>query len=117
MSYEEPDQLFVVMWCNEGLECVIKADNPDHERTLAILKGSQPPQDIEKTVGMLMMRARFNTQRHYEIYSIMGAPGVDENMIRDMFEKGDPQYAADLIRSRGNKIYSDRAEPGRYKIL
>jgi cell division ATPase FtsA len=53
------------------------------------------------------MRAQANTQRHYEIYAI----GVDGNItqedIAEMF-KTDAQYAADLIRARGEKIYSDR---------
>lgn len=116
MSYKEPDQLFVVMWCNEGLECVLEANNPEHEKTMAILSGKPIPQNIEKTVGMMTIRARMNAHRHYEIYSVSAAPGVDKQMIIDMFEKGDPQYAAELIRERGTKIYSDRAESGRFKI-
>lgn len=115
MSNNLPDQLFVVCWCNTGLECVIAAHNPEHQKTMAILANKPVPENIEKIVGMLTLRARFNIQRHYEIYSVLGADGVDEDMIRQMFENA-PQYAANLIRERGTQLYSDRAEPGRYKI-
>jgi hypothetical protein len=53
------------------------------------------------------LRARFNTQRHYEIYAIGVDGTITQEDIRDMFET-DPQYAADLIRARGERIYSDR---------
>jgi len=53
------------------------------------------------------LRARYNTQRCYEIYAIGVDGTITQEDIRDMFET-DPQYAADLIRARGEKIYSDR---------
>ena len=53
------------------------------------------------------MRARTNTQRCYEIYAIGVDGSITQDDIAAMF-KTDPQYAADLIRERGEKIYSDR---------
>jgi cell division ATPase FtsA len=53
------------------------------------------------------MRAQANTQRHYEIYAIGVDGSITQDDIAEMF-RTDPQYAADLIRAQGEKIYSDR---------
>jgi hypothetical protein len=59
---------------------------------------------------MMVLRARFNPQRHYEVYSIAADNGITDEDIRGMFD-ADPQCAADIIRERGNKIFSDRVKP------
>jgi len=63
-----------------------------------------------------MMRARANGQRHYEIYTMMVQEGITDEDIRGMFE-ADPQGSADLIRDRGNQIYSDRVNQKEVKIV
>jgi len=55
-----------------------------------------------------MLRARFNSQRHYEIYTFNAVEGIGEQDIRDMFDNN-PQMAADTIRRVGHCMYSDRA--------
>jgi hypothetical protein len=57
---------------------------------------------------MWRLRARFNTQRNYEIYIVHATPEITQEDIREMFE-ADPQTAADTIRRLGHKFYSDRA--------
>jgi hypothetical protein len=61
------------------------------------------------------MRAKLNTHRHYEIYAVDCDEGVNEGLWRVMWETN-PQGTADLIREKGLKIYSDRAEKNRIKI-
>jgi hypothetical protein len=63
----------------------------------------------------MMLRARVNSQRHYELYAIDCDNSIDKTDIEQMFET-DPQSAADLFRSRGHRLYSDRAEKNRVKI-
>jgi len=53
------------------------------------------------------LRARYNTQRHYEIYAIGVDASLDREQLVEMFDQ-DPQSAADLIRARGQQLYSDR---------
>jgi hypothetical protein len=72
-------------------------DNPD--------QGRDP--NIGSIVNMIMLRARFNSQRFYEIYTIDTEDDISDKQLRDMFE-ADPQGSADLIRVRGRKLYSDR---------
>lgn len=96
---------FAVMWDCHGLESVVRIPNPA-DTTFALLKGVEPPRP--PNILHWQLRARYNSQRHYEIYVITATPGIEEQHIRDMFD-ADPQSAADTIRRIGNKFYSDRA--------
>jgi len=97
---------FAIMWDCQGLEAVARLPDPA-DTTFALLKGVEPPRP--PNINMWELRARYNNQRHYEIYLITAVPGIDEDDIRDMFE-ADPQGAADTIRRIGNKFYSDRRD-------
>jgi len=96
---------FAVMWDCHGLESIGEIIDPALQ-AWAIL-GNKPVPREDFNIEHWKLRARYNTQRCYEIYAI----GVDGNItqedIVEMF-KTDPQYAADLIRARGEKLYSDR---------
>jgi hypothetical protein len=107
MSDEEESRprTFCVMWDCNGLEAVGEIIDPAM-KTWAVLANKPVPRE-DFNIQHWKLRARYNAQRCYEIYAI----GVDGNItqedIVDMF-RTDPQYAADLIRARGEKIYSDR---------
>jgi hypothetical protein len=102
---EDPrNGMFAIMWDCYGLEAVARVPNPA-DRTFALLKGIEPP--AMPNINMWELRARFNTQRNYEIYLITATPGIDEDDIRAMFE-ADPQGSADTIRRIGQKFFSDR---------
>ena len=106
MDHEElRPRSFVVMWDCNGLESIGEIVDPAFKIWAVIANKPVPKENFN--LEHWKLRARFNAQRHYEIYAI----GVDGNISRedivDMF-KSDPQYAADLIRDRGEKIYSDR---------
>ena len=99
--------LFLVSWDCNGLEAVINVTDYEKEMVWAELKNEDPPVRLGSMVNHLMLRARANSQRHYEIYTMMVQEGITDEDIRTMFEQN-PQGSADLIRDRGNKIYSDR---------
>ena len=102
MMDEEEPRTFCVMWDCNGLEAIGEVVDPAL-KTWAILANKPVPRE-DFNVLHWQMRAQANTQRHYEIYAI----GVDGNITQEdiaaMF-KTDPQYAADLIRARGERIY------------
>jgi hypothetical protein len=56
----------------------------------------------------LILRARANSQRHYEIYQFT-TDGIDMDDVKSMFEDN-PQFIVNHIRKNGRKIYSDRFE-------
>lgn len=107
----EPDyenNVFIFSWDMYGLEACINATEMDRAKTFAVLANQEyRGQDIGQIIEHLTLRARFNVQRHYEIYSIAVTPDISKEMLVDEFEKN-PQEMANLIRERGNKIYSDR---------
>lgn len=94
---------YLVMWCNEGLETLINITQREQENVMSVLKGEQ----IKHTnpIHYMILRAKFNTQRHYEIYVFNSE--IDEMSIRQFFEDS-PQTIVDAIRRVGHKIYSDR---------
>ena len=97
-------QQFAIMWDCHGLEAIQRVPDPA-DTTFALLKGEKPPE----LPNLLHwgLRARYNTQRHYEIYIITAQPGIEKEDIVEMFTN-DPQSAADTIRRIGHKFYSDR---------
>jgi hypothetical protein len=106
---------FVVMWDNTGLEFVGDWTDFNQDSMWSTLQGKKS----EKTFVNLMhleLRARYNTHRHYEIYLINAAEGIRADDIRDMFA-ADPQTAADIIREKGHKYYSDRVNTNQVKIV
>ena len=104
--------MFAIMWDCQGLEAVEAVPDPA-ETTFALLKGVEPPRP--PNILHWQLRARYNSHRHYEIYIITAAPGIDSDDIREMFENN-PQTAADTIRRIGHKYHSDRSQEDRVVI-
>jgi hypothetical protein len=105
-----------------GLECLINVTKLDKEHEqwekeniFRILK------DQDKTLKpahvpleMMIMRARVNGQRCYEIYAFDSE--LAEQDIREIFEDS-PQVMVDAIRNIGHKFYSDRANKKQQVIV
>jgi hypothetical protein len=108
------DRTFIVMWCSEGLECVVDITSIERKNSWAILKGE--PTTALPNLNAMVLRARYNSQRSYEIYLVTAVPEITEQDIAEMFENS-PQEAADLIRERGRQIYSDRANKSKVVIV
>ncbi len=114
---------YLLSWDCYGLEACINVSDIDKEQMWETLKEdlNNPNHNKGRTntvgsiVNMLMLRAKFNTQRHYEIYAVDTEDEISESDLREMFDR-DPQHSADLIRERGRKLYSDRSEEHKIKI-
>ena len=113
---------YIIYWCNEGLEAVVditeqlaNANVREKEKIFDIIKNPEieHPNDymreINRMVNTMIMRGMANTQRHYEIYSLHTTDEISKADLEKLFEES-PQTTADLIRTRGTKIYCDRAE-------
>ena len=107
---------FVVMWDMLGLESLINVTKmeQEHERwekenIWRILKEDKTTTKPDSGVPlhMMIMRARYNSHRHYEIYAFDSE--LSEEDIRETFENS-PQVMADAIRNVGHKFYSDRVD-------
>jgi hypothetical protein len=105
---------FLIMWCSEGLECCIDVTEDQQRRMWQTLRGEPVSETAIPNYNHLLLRARYNSQRHYEIYSVEATDGITAEDIREMFE-ANPQSAADTIRRLGHCLHSDRAE--RHRVL
>jgi hypothetical protein len=95
-----------------GLESIFSVDDALQEvenyekdkiwKTLKEEAVGQRPNPIP--LQMLIMRARYNSQRSYEIYTFSTTMSMNE--VRKFFAD-DPQPIVEWIRENGNKIYSD----------
>lgn len=101
------EHAFIVMWCCDGLEWVEDITNQEGKALWSILKGEEA-KSLSPALRMAVLRARYNPQRFYEIYSITAVDGITKKDIIEMFNLN-PQSAAEIIREKGYKIYSDRA--------
>jgi len=103
---------FIFSWDNLGIESIVpisQYETIDRDNTMRILREQQTVRNpINGVLQMLLLRARFNPQRHYEIYAIDCDPSLDEKFWREQWDEF-PQETAELIRERGHKLYSDRS--------
>lgn len=111
---------YIFSWDQLGIESIIpitQYEKWDQKQLMQLIKdGSKvQPNPVRRTIHMLMMRARFNSHRHYEIYAVDCDADMSEDLWREQWETC-PQETADLIRARGVKIFSDRAEVKKIKI-
>jgi hypothetical protein len=121
VKHKSKHNAFLLSWDMTGLESCIDITNleklvesGEKKRMWQILSdpdacdpGNQSASMLNQMVQHILLRARANSQRHYEVYTIQTTPGVSEQDMWDMFTN-DPQMAADLVRERGNQLYSDR---------
>lgn len=110
-------ETYILSWDQTGLEACINVTEIEKEEMWNTLKSveSNRTSKVGSILQSLTLRARFNTHRHYEIYAIDVADGIAKEDLESMFND-DPQGSADLIRSRGRQLYSDRAAPDRVVI-
>ena len=110
---------YLVYWCEEGLESVVpitEYEQWDRDNTFRVLNDQEPVRNpMNSLIQNMILRAKFNEQRHYELYAIDCDHSIRKTDIEQMFED-DPQTAADLFRSRGHRLYSSRAEKNRVRI-
>ena len=113
---------FIAMWDMTGLECLINVtkiekehEQWEKENLWRILKDQDrtlKPANVP--LDMMIMRARVNSQRCYEIYAFDSE--LSEEDIRETFEDS-PQVIVDAIRNIGHKFYSDRADKRQQVIV
>jgi hypothetical protein len=100
------------MWNTHGLEVIYdlkpvfaELEKWEKDNLFAMIKEenhASKPKPIP--LSHMILRARINSQRSYEIYEFNSEFSVDE--VKDLF-KTKPQVIVNWIRKNGYKIYSD----------
>lgn len=113
---------FLAVWDMLGLESLHdvgihmeKYDAWEKEKIVTILKDEcapAPPKGIP--LQMIILRAKVNSQRAYEIYEFNST--MDYAEVKDAFEN-DPQPIVEWIRDNGKKVYSDYVKQDRKMIV
>jgi hypothetical protein len=110
---------YLIYWSSEGLESVTpigQYEQIDVDNTFRILQDQDPVRNpVNTIIQTMILRARFNSHRHYELYAITAVDGIMGPDIEHMFEL-DPNEAAKVIRGIGIKLYSDRVVKKRVVI-
>lgn len=106
---------FIISWDCYGLEVCCDVTEAQQRAMWEQLRGELPSESGIPHLEHLKLRARYNPQRHYEIYTVEAVEGITAQDIRTMFEEN-PQEAADTIRRLGSCVYSDRATQEEIKI-
>ena len=110
------------MWDMQGLESLHDVDYHmdrynewERQQVIAILKEEQiPARPTGIPLQMLILRAKVNSQRAYEIYEFNSTMGYKE--LTEVFND-DPQPVVEWIRENGKKVYSDYVKQNRKMIV
>ena len=119
MTLDDGSRLFLFSWDQLGIESIIDLSayaHWDQEQLLNIL-GDRPAQrnPAWSMVQAILLRARYNGHRHYEVYMVTCNASMDENYWREQWALF-PQNTADVVRVRGHQLWSDRVEEDRVVI-
>lgn len=110
---------YLFMWNCYGIEAIVPITQYEDQTKLdtwAILKGEPVGKNpIDDLNSQMTMRARFNPERSYEIYAMDCAEGIAEEDLFDMWDSN-PQYAADLTRSKGVCLFSNRNKTKKIRV-
>lgn len=108
--------VYVVMWDMYGVDGIVNATELNQQDVFNSLRDDNVnSRSLSCRIDAMLLRARMNSQRSYEIYSINVDEHVTTNDIASWFEVN-PQGAADLIRSRGKRLLSQRNQTAKQVI-
>lgn len=120
-SKRKNSKRYLAMWDRLGLESLFDVDSVLNEldqweksKIMSILK-EEPhlPKPRGIPLEMMLLRAKVNSPRQYEIYEFSATLSFDE--IKDQF-KINPQPIVDWIRINGGKVYSDYVSDTEFAI-
>ena len=124
MSYSRKKKTkhYLAMWDMLGLESLHDVDlhmdkynEWEKQKVVAILKEERiPSQPLGIPLQMMLLRAKVNSQRMYEIYEFNSTMAYDD--LKEAFEI-DPQPIVEWIRENGKKVYSDYLKQDRKMIV
>lgn len=113
-SSDQDSNKFLMMWDIYGIECLFDLSRWERETIWAKLREEKLPD--APNLNLMILRAKFNMQRKYEIYIISCEKSLDFDFWKEQWETN-PQFTADLVREKGQEIYSDYSQDSRQKVF
>ena len=100
-DHQEQPNVFAFAFAQGGFEAIVNLSKLDQEECLAKLADAPKPHNTPGSViHYLKLRAQFNQQRRFELWTLGVASGLTEADLWDWATQ-DPQGLADIIRERG----------------
>jgi len=95
------------MWDCNGFETLKDCTSWERQTFLDSIAGKDlSPAPVN--LHALMMRARLNSQRNYEIWTFNTTEDIDEETLWQIADET-PQALVDMIRERGKRLYGESA--------
>jgi hypothetical protein len=102
---------FIFCWDQNGIESIVpisQYEDWDKTNLFNMIAGrSVDKNPIDAIIRNMLLRARINSHRQYEVYAVECDIDLDEKFWRRQWQS-DHAHTADLVRDRGHKLYSDR---------
>lgn len=98
-------RVYICMWDENGFETLKDCTKWERETFLNTIAGKTlTPAPVN--LQAMMMRARFNPQRAYEIWTFNTTEELDEDTLW-VYANDNPQALVDMIRNRGKQLYAN----------
>ncbi len=100
-------RVYICMWDCNGFEVIKDCSSWERQSLLYTIAGKEltkPPVSLQA----MTMRARFNPQRNYEIWTFNTEESLDEDTLWS-YAEDNPQGLVDMIRDRGKRLYGEPA--------
>lgn len=98
-------RVYICMWDENGFEVLKDCTNWERQSLLDTIAGRNlKPAPVN--LQAMTMRARFNPQRNYEIWTFNTEEDLDEDTLWEYAEEN-PQALVDMIRDRGKRLYAN----------
>lgn len=96
-------RVYICMWDENGFEVIKDCTSWERDSLLNTL-ADKPLKPAPVNLQAMTMRARFNPQRNYEIYTFNTTEDFEEESLWEIAEEN-PQTLVDLIREKGKRLY------------
>ena len=98
-------RIYICMWDENGFEVIKDCTSWERDTFLNTIAGKDlTPAPVN--LQAMTMRARFNPQRSYEIYTFNTVEEFDEESLWEIAEET-PQPLVDWIRKNGKRLYGN----------
>lgn len=100
-------RVYICMWDENGFEVLKDFTAWERETFLNTIAGKDlKPAPVN--LQIMIIRARFNPQRNYEIWTFNTREDLDEEALW-VYAKETPQALVDMIREYGKQLYANYA--------
>ena len=100
-------RVYICMWDCNGFEVLKDCTSWERDSMLNAI-ADKPLKPAPVNLQAMTMRARFNPQRNYEIWTFNTVDEINEDTLWELADEN-PQDLVDMIRNNGKRLYGEPA--------